>query len=94
MDADADFIAQQNADRAFLDAKTAIGVNFGAVLGMSDVDNANSVMALFDGTDDGLTAARAATDEAFQDALATDGSGEFLIQLVGFVDDPFEGISL
>lgn len=88
-DATPAFIAQQTADRAYLDTKTDIGVNFGAILGMSNVDNANAVMSLFDGTEASLTAARTATDAAYQAALATDGSGEMLIQVVGFVDDPF-----
>ena len=55
---------------------------------MSDVDNARSAMALFDGTQDGIDAAVAAIDAFFteaQDAL----TGEFLMPLVGVLDDPF-----
>jgi len=87
--ASAEFVAQQNADRAFLDTKTDIGVNFAAIRGMSDVDNANAVMSLFDGSAASLNAARTAADDAFDQAIATDGSGEFLVQLIGVVDDPF-----
>jgi hypothetical protein len=85
-----DFAAQQDADRAYLDAKTDIGLYFGAILGMSDIDNANEAMSLFDGSAASLIAAQEAADDAYQAALATDGSGEFIIQLVGLVDSPFE----
>ncbi len=89
-DADPAFVEQQTKDRAFLDTKTDIGMNFGVLLGMSNVDNANMVMALFDGSTDSLTAAQAAIDEVYDAALAINGTGELLIQMVGLIDDPFE----
>lgn len=88
-DATPDFITQQRADVAYLDSKIDVGIYFSAILGMSDVDNAKDVMALYDGSADSAQAAKMAADEDFTAASAADGSGEFLIQLVGVVDDPF-----
>ncbi len=84
-----DFIIQQRADVEYLNNKIDVGIYFSAILGMSDVPNATSVMALYDGTQPSIDAAKAAADEDFQGAMATDGTGEFLIQLVGVIDDPF-----
>ncbi|MCI5112941.1 MAG: SGNH/GDSL hydrolase family protein [Marivita sp.] len=83
------FLDQQATDRAFLDGKVDLGVRFAAIHGLSDVTAATEVMALYDGTADSLTAAVSAADEAFSLASATDGSGQFLIELLGVVDDPF-----
>ncbi|MFP7675720.1 DUF4214 domain-containing protein [Marivita sp. S0852] len=88
-DATQDFIDQQVADRAYLDQKTDIGLYFSAILGMSDLGNATEVMELFNGTESSILAARAAADEYYATALGTDADGEFLIQVVGVVDDPF-----
>ena len=88
-DATAEFIAQQAADVAFLDNKIDVGIYFSAILGMSNVANAQSVMALYDGSTASSLAAKNAADEDFALAQAPDGTGEFLIQLVGVVDDPF-----
>lgn len=55
---------------------------------MSDVGNAGAVMAFFDGSADSITDAVAAIDDFFVDALdPTDG--EFLMPLIGILDDPF-----
>ncbi|MEM9966696.1 MAG: DUF4214 domain-containing protein [Pseudomonadota bacterium] len=91
-DATPDFVAQQAADRAYLDAKTDIGIYFSTILGMSDLTNASDVMETFDGTAASLDAARLASDLAYQNALAADGDGGLLIQLVGLVDNPFEAL--
>lgn len=88
-DASPEFQAQVTADRAYLDAKTDIGLNYATVLGMSDIDRANTVMSLFDGSDESLAAAQSSTQEAYDAAIASDGSGAFLLQIVGLVDDPF-----
>jgi len=85
--ASSSFVAQQNVDQTYLENKTDVGVHFGAVLGMSNIEHANNVMKLFDGSTESLTTAFSASDEYYQAALATDGSGEFLIQLVGLIDD-------
>lgn len=88
-DASSEFTKQQNADRAFLDSKTDIGLYYGALLGMSDVTTANDVMNLFDGSIESRTAAQLAVEAAYEDAVSTDGSGEMLIQVVGLVENPF-----
>ncbi|RMD91710.1 MAG: DUF4214 domain-containing protein, partial [Alphaproteobacteria bacterium] len=88
-DATPEFIAQQLADREYLANKVDIGAYFAVHKGLSDVDDARAVMALFDGTDTGLDAAIAATDAAYAEALDPD-TGEFLMQLVGVLDNPFE----
>lgn len=88
-DATPDFIAQQQADREYLSNKTDVGLYFATTNGLSDVADATTAMQIFDdGDPDDIAAAIAAIDGFYADALgATDG--EFLIQLVGVVDDPF-----
>ena len=88
-DATPEFIAQQLADRAYLEDKVDIGAYFAVHKGMSDVDNAADVMALFGDQDTaGIDAAVAAVDGFHADALDPD-DGEFLMPLVGVLDDPF-----
>jgi hypothetical protein len=55
---------------------------------MSDVDDAAAAMELFDGSPASITAATAAIDSAYADALDPE-NGDFLLPLVGVVDDPF-----
>ena len=86
--ADQDFIDQQLADRAYLANKTDIGAYYSVTLGMSNVDNASASMALFDGSSDSITEAVSAIDGYFIDASNAD-TGEFLMPLVGVIDDPF-----
>lgn len=86
-----DFIDQQLADRAYLATKTDIGAYFAVLKGMSNVDNASAAMALYDGTNSGLTSAVAAIDAFHQSALDP-VSGEFLMPLVGVLDDPFANL--
>ena len=83
-----EFIDQKAADVAYLSDKTDLGTYFSVILGMSDVTDARGTMALFDGTPASLTAAKDAIDAAYADALDAD-DGEFLLSLVGVVDDPF-----
>lgn len=83
-----DFIDQQLADRQYLSDKTDIGAYFAVTNGMSDVGNASAVMALFDGSQGSIQDAIDATDGFYADALAADG-GEFILQIVGILDDPF-----
>src|SRR6056297_1040429 len=76
-----------SADRAYLDNKVDIGAYFAVHKGMSDVANASAVMALFDGTEASIDQAVAAIDDDYQQALDPD-SGEFLMQVVGVLDNP------
>lgn len=87
-DATAAFVAQVQADQQFLESKIDIGVYFAINRGMSDVDNARAAMGLFDGTAESIQTSVVAMDGYYVDASST-GSGEFLMQLVGVLDDPF-----
>src|SRR6056297_1218478 len=78
-------------DEGYLDTKVDIGAYFAVHKGMSDTDNASAAMALFDGTDASVDAAVAAIDDYHADALGPN-NGEFLMQVVGVLDDPFVGL--
>lgn len=82
------FVDQQLADREFLTNKTDIGAYFSVHKGMSDVDNAAAAMALFDGTEASIDTAVTAIDGYYADAQDPE-TGEFLMQVVGVLDDPF-----
>ena len=88
-DASEAFIAQQQADRAYLDTKIDIGLHYAAGLGLSNVAAASEVMALYDGSEDSVAAALAAAREAADAAVSPDGSAAFLVTLVGVIDDPY-----
>ena len=87
--ASAEFVVQQSLDRDFLSDKTDLGAYFAVHRGMSDVDNATTVIDLFDGSQDSLNAAIAAVDEFYSDALDP-FDGEFIMPLVGVLDNPFD----
>ena len=55
---------------------------------MSDVDNAAAAMVLFDGSEASINAAVAAIDGFHADALDPN-NGEFLMPIIGVLDDPF-----
>lgn len=82
------FVDQQLEDRAYLENKTDIGAYFAVHRGMSDLANAAAAMALFDGTASSVNSAVAAIDAYFEDALDPI-NGEFLMPLIGVLDDPF-----
>lgn len=75
-------------DRAYLDNKVDIGAYFAVHLGMSNTGNASAAMALFDGYQGSIDDAVAAIDGFYQDALDPN-NGEFLMQVVGVLDNPF-----
>lgn len=79
----------QGSDVGFLEDKVKIGTYFAVTKGMSDGDNATDAMALFgDQVASDINGAVAAIDDFYTDALdPTDG--EFLMPLVGVLDDPF-----
>lgn len=87
-DATQAFKDQKTADVAYLSTKTDIGAYFAVIKGMSDVGNASSAMALFDGSDASITSSVAAIDGFFADAQVA-STAEFLMPLVGVIDDPF-----
>ena len=83
-----DFVDQQIADRAYLENKIDIGAYFAVHKGMSDVENASAAMALFTGTNASINDAVNAIDGFYQDALSPN-NGEFLMPVIGVLDDPF-----
>jgi len=83
-----EFIDQQIADRAYLETKTDIGAYFSVLKGMSEVNAAKSVMSLFDGTADSVTATVNAIDDVYEDALDPI-DGQFLMPLLFGYEDPF-----
>ncbi|UWR10000.1 DUF4214 domain-containing protein [Sulfitobacter mediterraneus] len=88
VDASAEFIAQQAEDQQYLEVKTDIGAYFAVHKGMSDVQEAAAAMALFDGTAAGIEASTDAIEAFFADALDAE-NGDFLMPLIGVLDDPF-----
>ena len=87
-DATQEFRDQKAADIAYLETKTDIGAYFAVIKGMSDVDNAGAAMALYDGSAESVTTTVSAIDGFFADALVP-STAEFLMPLVGVIDDPF-----
>ncbi|PRY73910.1 CAP domain-containing protein [Marivita geojedonensis] len=75
-------------DVAYLQDKTDIGVYFSAIKGLSDFSDTISVMELYNGTRSSVSNAVSVIDEIHADALDP-MSGEFLMPLVGVIDDPF-----
>jgi Ca2+-binding RTX toxin-like protein len=82
-----EFADQKAVDASYLAGKKDLGVYFSAIRGMSDVENASTVIDAFDGSALSLLAARNLADQFFNDALGTEGG--LLIDLVGVIDDPF-----
>ncbi|MEP5729345.1 MAG: matrixin family metalloprotease [Sulfitobacter sp.] len=82
------FISQMLEDRQYLSDKIDVGAYFAVHKGMSDVADAAAAMAIFDGSFGSIQDAIAAIDDHYADALSA-GSGDFLLPLVGVLDDPF-----
>lgn len=76
-------------DEVFLQTKVDLGAYFAVHRGMSDVDNASAAMVLFDGTQNGVDQSVAAIDSFYQQALDPT-TGEFLMQIVGVLDNQFD----
>ena len=83
------FVEKQQADQAYLELKTDLGALFAVHRGMSDVNDAADIMAMFDGSQESLQTAVAAIDAAYSDAMDPE-TGEFLMPLVGVLDTPFD----
>ena len=76
------------ADVDYITGKAKIGSYFSVIKGMSDTSNAKSAMALYDGSEASLQAAKNQVDSYYNAANVASG-GELLINLVGVLDDPF-----
>ena len=84
-----EFAQQQFDDRMYLANKVDIGAHFSVHRGMSDIDNATAAMELFDGSQASINLAVTAID-AFYDDASDPLTGEFLLQVVGVMDCPFD----
>mgnify|MGYP006286516801 FL=1 len=74
-------------DAAYLETKTDIGALFAVQFGMSNVDDANAVMQEYDGSAASVESAVDTAEALFTAASGADG-GDFLMPLVGVLDDP------
>lgn len=88
-DASQAFIDRQLADQAYLEQKTDLGALFAVHRGMSNVEDATAVLSLFDGSAESLTTAADAINTLY-DAAMDPLNGDFLMPLVGVLDNPFE----
>ncbi|MDF1727052.1 MAG: peptidase S8/S53 subtilisin kexin sedolisin, partial [Sulfitobacter sp.] len=79
---------QTDIDQAYLATKSDLGAYFSVIKGMSDIDDATAALSLFDGSDTSRNATIAAIDGHYADALDP-VTGDFLMPLVGVIDDPF-----
>ena len=77
-------------DQQYLANATDIGVHFAVINGMSDTTNASAVMDILTRSSDSVNAAFAQSNQLLADAQAATG-GEFLMPLVGVIDNPFVG---
>lgn len=77
-----------SADRAYLDQKTDLGALFAVHRGMSNTDDAAQVMALFTGSAESLTDAVDAVEALYMASMSAE-NGDFLMPLVGVLDDTF-----
>jgi hypothetical protein len=87
-DATQEFIDRQAADQAYLEAKSDLGALFAVHRGMSNVDDASMIMGMFDGSAESLASAVEAVDTLYT-AAQDPVNGDFLMPLVGVLDDPF-----
>lgn len=90
---DQDSLLQRAKGAEYLDAKTAIGKYFAIAKGMSDTENARSLMSAFDGTESGLIAAKGLADQYYSDALDP-LEGEFLVQITGYTQEEADSLFL
>jgi hypothetical protein len=76
-------------DDAYLQNKTDLGALFAVHRGMSNVEDAAMVMSLFDGSEESVQDAVEAID-TFYNAAMDPANGEFLMPVVGVLDNPFD----
>ena len=81
-------VQEGSADRVYLDNKVDVGAYFSVHRGLSDVGDAAAVMALFDGSQASIDRAVEAIEADYAEALHPT-SGEFLMPLLGVLDNPF-----
>lgn len=79
---------QTALDQAYLADKVDIGTYFAAIQGLSNIALAQTVMQIFDGSQESLQSAVDQVD-AFSAQATSATEGEFLFKLVGVLDSPF-----
>ncbi|MCK0151012.1 DUF4214 domain-containing protein [Marivita sp. S6314] len=79
-----DFITQQLIDQEYLALKTNVGAEFAVERGMSNVENARTVMSIYDGSAFSVQNAVSQSEIYFQNEQS-ELNGAFLIQLVGVI---------
>jgi hypothetical protein len=82
---------QTQADQAYLATKADLGAYFAVIKGMSDVADARDAMSLFLGTEASRDAALQAMEAHHAEALDP-ATGDFLMPLIGVIEDPFLGL--
>ena len=76
------------ADAIYLEAKADIGLYFAGIKGLSGYDETVAVMDIYDGSQASVIDAVAEIDRLYDEALDP-LTGDFLMPLVGIIDDPF-----
>jgi Ca2+-binding RTX toxin-like protein len=77
-------------DAKVIEDKGKIGLSYAAINGLTDVNNAKTAMAAYERGDAEASLAEAERlIDAFRDAAENPSSNELIVELVGFVDDPF-----
>lgn len=76
------------ADVAHITGKANLGTYYSVTKGMSNVENAKTAMALYDGTAASTTNAKNVIDNFYAAAVNSD-SGQLLIGLENVIADPF-----
>ncbi|MFT6675926.1 MAG: serralysin [Sulfitobacter sp.] len=80
-------VQSDSPDREYLDSKVDLGAYFAVHKGLSNVANASAAMALYDGSQSSITDTVNAVDAFYVNALDP-VDGEFLMPLIGVLDDP------
>ncbi|MFK7835043.1 MAG: DUF4214 domain-containing protein, partial [Sulfitobacter sp.] len=82
------------ADRLTLSNQTDLSVYYAVIQGLSDAQNATSVLEAYDTADPAgsLSAAIDLIDGFAATAVGTDAGGALIIQAIGIIDNPFESV--
>lgn len=86
--ASAEFVAQKEADVAYLKNKADLGIYFSVTLGMNDFQDARAALDVFDGSQASINQALGLIDGFYADAIDAE-AGEFLLPIVGVLENPF-----
>ena len=82
--------AQKLVDVAYLTNKTDLGAYYSVINGLSNVEDARSVMEVYTGSQASVDAAVAAID-IFVSAAQDAESGQFQMPVIGIISNPFDG---